>query len=105
MQEKRHHGQINSKNGEIADLREEAVKREEKWNQQWSNMERENDQHLRNKADEFARLDKWYHDELAAEKDRNRREVTDLRAQHANELAKRDQAFKQQEDRFLAQLR
>ena len=53
-------------------------------------MERENDQHLRKKATEFADLDKWYHDELAAEKDRNRREVADLRAQHANELAKRD---------------
>ena len=53
-------------------------------------MERRNDQNLRKKADEFARLDKWYRDELAAEKERNRQEVGDLRARHAQELAKRD---------------
>ena len=53
-------------------------------------MERRNDQDLRKKADEFARLDKWYRDELAAEKERNRQEVADLRARHAQELAKRD---------------
>ena len=71
-------------------MREAGVKREEKWNAQWNDMERRNDQDLRKKADEFARLDKWYRDELAAEKERNRQEVADLRARHAQELAKRD---------------
>ena len=64
-------------------MREAGVKREEKWNAQWNDMERRNDQDLRKKADEFARLDKWYRDELAAEKERNRQEVADLRARHA----------------------
>ena len=66
------------------------MQREEKWNAQWSDMERRNDQNLRKKADEFERLDRWYRDELAAEKERNRQEVGDLRARHAQELAKRD---------------
>ena len=57
-------------------------------------MQRNHNDELRRKADEFARLDKWYHDELSAEKDRNRNEVADLRARHADELAKRDRAFK-----------
>ena len=68
---------------DAADLREAGVQREEKWNAQWSDMERMNDQDLRRKADEFARLDKWYRDELAAEKERNRREVAELRQLHA----------------------
>lgn len=68
-------------------------------------MQRKHDQALRLKADEFARLDKWYRDELAAENERNRLEVADLRARHAAELANRDRAFQEQEDRFLMQLR
>ena len=68
---------------DAADLREAGVQREEKWNAQWSDMERMNDQDLRRKADEFARLDKWYRDGLAAEKERNRREVAELRQLHA----------------------
>ena len=91
--EEGHHGQIQRKNTEIADLRETGVQREEKWNTQWADMESRIDQELRRKADEFARLDKWYHEELAAEKDRNRLEVTDLRKLQAQELAKRDRAF------------
>jgi len=42
---------------------------------------------------------------MAAEKERNRREAAELRAQHASELARRDQQFKEQEDRFIAQLK
>jgi len=93
---------MNQRDSDIADLREAFVQREEKWNKQWADMEQRNDQDLRKKADEFARLDRWYREELAAEKERNRQEVADLRQRHAQELAKRDQAFKEQEDRFLA---
>ena len=86
-------------------MREKDIKREQAWIAEAARLAQENDRRLQDKATEFASLDKWYRDELAAEKERNRREVAELRDLHARELAKRDQAFKDQEDRFLAQLK
>ena len=76
-------------------MNDRAVKREQQWNSEWSAMQKNVDEQLRRKADEFARLDKWYHDELAAEKERARAEAADMRARQADELAKRDRAFKE----------
>ena len=35
------------------------------------------------KADDYARLDRWYREELEAEKERHRRELADVKQRHS----------------------
>lgn len=63
-------------------MTEKSVRREENWNSEWAEMQKRHVQELKTKADELAHLDKWYRDELAAEKERNRQEVSEIRALH-----------------------
>ena len=101
-QDEQHNDQINRRHQEMAQMREQDIKREQDWIAEASRVAQDNDTKLKNQATQYANLDKWYRDELEAEKQRNRRELAELRDMHARELAKRDQNFQQQEDRFLA---
>lgn len=53
-------------------MRDQHSRREQEWLQDKKAREAANRADLQKKADDFARLDKWYRDELAAEKERHR---------------------------------
>ena len=45
------------------------------------------------RADEFERLDRWYREELEAEKERHRNEIAELKLRHATAFRKQEQDF------------
>lgn len=71
--EARHHRELTQRNQENADLRDRANRREAELLREREQSEANNRAALEKQADDYAKLDRWYREELEREKARHRK--------------------------------